>query len=171
MNPGLCEELFYLYTLSDPYLRPHTLSVVERVKELSGRLSASERRSLLGLAWLHDVGKSERLENTGFHPLDGATLALLHGDLYMAALISHHSGARFEALRRGLEIPLPLPSGPVLDLLDSVDATTLPSGEVCSLIERGRDIGLRYGRQSPQALAFYDFLPELELKAHSLGIS
>lgn len=171
MNPGLCEELFYLYTLDDPYLRPHTLSVAERISELSGSLSPSDRRSVLGLAWLHDIGKSEKLKNTGFHPLDGATLALLRGDLYMASLIAHHSGARFEARRRGIALPFPLPRGPVLDLLDLVDATTLPSGELCSLEGRGRDIALRYGVDSPQALAFYDLLPELQVKGRALGIS
>lgn len=170
LSPALAEELFILYTLDDPYLRPHTLAVAEKTERLSLDLPISQRRLAVSLAYLHDVGKSDRLKNTGFHPLDGSLLALMRGDIELASLICHHSGARFEAARRSLSLPYKTPFGPVLDLVDVSDATTLPSGESCTPEERGRDIARRHGAGSPQALAFYDFLPQLELKARSLGV-
>ena len=52
-------------------------------------------------AWLHDIGYSPELSHEGFHPLDGAAISR-RGHPREAALVAHHSGARFVAELRGL---------------------------------------------------------------------
>jgi HD superfamily phosphodiesterase len=56
-------------------------------------------------AWLHDIGYSFDLANTGFHPLDGARyLHDVHGaDPVLCRLVANHSCAVIEAEERGLD--------------------------------------------------------------------
>ncbi len=56
-------------------------------------------------AWLHDIGYSPELVETGFHPLDGARyLRDVHGaDPVLCRLVANHSCAVIEAEERGLD--------------------------------------------------------------------
>jgi len=114
-------------------------------------------------ALAHDLGKVDALRTTGtdFHPLDGAAFALACGEPRLAALIAHHSGARYEAALRGLTIPYPYEDGIVNQIVAVVDASTLQSGLVVPIVERLRDIADRYGPESPPVRAMHAFRPEL----------
>ena len=57
---------------------------------------------LIAAAYLHDIGYAPELEDTGFHPLDGARWLRAQGQERLACLVAHHSGAWFEAEARGL---------------------------------------------------------------------
>lgn len=173
MRAGAAEELFVQYSLDDPYLRPHTQVVAEKVRRIceAEGVKPSLTRQALCLAWLHDIGKSEHLASTGFHPLDGANLLIIQGELQLAAMVCHHSGARYEAELRGITLPFACPGGAALSILDCADMTTLPSGESCSIEERGSDIARRHGLESFQHLAFRRFQPQLTQQAAQLGLS
>lgn len=102
-------------------------------------------------AWLHDVGYSPELAETGFHPLDGARyLRDVHfADPVLCSLVAHHSCAVLEAGERGLadelrrEFP---PASMVLnDALAYCDMTTTPDGATVSVHDRISEIAERYG--------------------------
>ena len=82
-------------------------------------LDPDERRLLVSSAWVHDIGYYHPDPPTGFHPLDGAQLVLDAGwSERMAAMVAHHSEARFMAGARGLVGALerwPREAGPVAD--------------------------------------------------------
>jgi hypothetical protein len=74
-------------------------------------------------------GYDESLAATGFHSLDGATFfrQLRGAPRDLVSLVAYHSGAVFEAERRGLADELAAidpPPQPVLDALTFVDVTT-----------------------------------------------
>ncbi len=102
-------------------------------------------------AWLHDIGYSPELAETGFHPLDGARyLRDAHfADPVLCGLVAHHSCAVIEAGQRGLadvlrrEFP---PAGMVLnEALAYCDMTTTPDGATVSVHDRISEIAERYG--------------------------
>ena len=102
-------------------------------------------------AWLHDVGYSPELAETGFHPLDGARyLRDVHfANPVLCSLVAHHSCAVLEAGERGLadelrrEFP---PASMVLnDALAYCDMTTTPDGATVSVHDRISEIAERYG--------------------------
>lgn len=105
-------------------------------------------------AWLHDIGYSPELVETGFHPLDSARyLRDVHrADPVLCSLVGHHSYAVIEAEERGLaaELSSEFPSAdPVLnDALTYCDMTTTPSGDMVSVHERLSEIRERYGPYS-----------------------
>jgi hypothetical protein len=55
------------------------------------------------VAYLHDIGYAPRLVRTGFHPLDGAEWLASMGEIRLANLVAHHTGALHEAGERGLK--------------------------------------------------------------------
>ena len=57
------------------------------------RSVADDRALLVAAAYLHDIGYAPELEDTGFHPLDGARWLRAHGHERLAGLVAHHSGA------------------------------------------------------------------------------
>src|SRR5580692_7548947 len=69
-------------------------------------------------AWLHDIGYSPELADTGFHPFDGARYLrdVAHADTMLCRLVANHSCAIIEAEERGLaealsrEFPPPPPA-------------------------------------------------------------
>ena len=65
------------------------------VARQADRLAASggfEGDLLVGAAWLHDIGYSSQLVDTGFHPIDGARhLRRLGADERLVNLVAHHS--------------------------------------------------------------------------------
>lgn len=104
-------------------------------------------------AWLHDIGYAPSLAITGFHPLDGARFLTDSGEApEVTGLVAHHSGAAFEAEERGLaevmaEWAEPDPDD--LDLLNFLDLTTGPDGEVVSVEDRVAEILARYTSDDP----------------------
>src|SRR5487761_357508 len=105
-------------------------------------------------AWLHDIGYSPELADTGFHPLDGARFLrdVQYADVALCGLVANHSCAVIEAEERGLagvlstEFPAP---APVLnDALAFCDMTTTPDGHLVSMNERISEIRHRYGPDS-----------------------
>jgi len=148
-----------------PVLLPHVAVETLRARDYATRLRLpdDERALCEVFALAHDIGKVDALRTTGtdFHPLDGAAFALAHGEPRLAALIAHHSGARYEAVLRGLTIPYPYEDSIVNQIVAVVDASTLQSGVVVPIVERVRDIADRHGRESPPVRAMRAFWPEL----------
>ncbi len=148
-----------------PALLPHVAVEAVRARNYAVRLHfPPEEQALCEVFVLaHDIGKVDGLCTTGtdFHPLDGAAFALACGEPRLAALIAHHSGARYEAALRGLTIPYPYEDSIVNQIVAVVDASTLQSGLVVPIVERLRDIADRYGPESPPVRAMHAFWPEL----------
>jgi predicted hydrolase (HD superfamily) len=102
-------------------------------------------------AWLHDIGYSPEVADTGFHPLDGARYLrdVKHADPELCRLVANHSCAILEAEERGLADALSseFPSqGPKLnEALVYCDMTTTPTGEVVDVHDRLSEIVQRYG--------------------------
>jgi hypothetical protein len=102
-------------------------------------------------AWLHDIGYTPELVETGFHPLDGARyLRDVHGaDSILCRLVANHSCALVEAGERGLDRELmdefPSAAQELSDALTYCDMTTSPTGCLVSLGERLSEIRQRYG--------------------------
>jgi len=148
-----------------PVLLPHVAVETLRARDYATRLRLpdDERALCEVFALAHDIGKVDALRATGtdFHPLDGAAFALARGEPRLAALIAHHSGARYEAVLRGLTIPYPYEDSIVSQIVAVVDASTLQSGIVVPISERVRDIADRYGPESPPVRAMRAFWPEL----------
>ena len=95
---------------------------------------------VVAAAWLHDVGYAPVLEDTGFHPVDGARFLRRQGwPDQVVNLVAHHSCSRVEAELRGLTIELAefrdVP-GPYRDVLWASDATTGPDGTKLDVSDR-----------------------------------
>lgn len=131
----------------------HSQSAAEAAAEAAITVADGDRDLLVASAWLHDVGYAHRQPPTGFHPLDGALL--LTGDGWpqrLAALVAHHSEARFAAQARGLSSELRAfdrEAGPVADALIYADMTASPTGGRMRLPERLDDIRRRHADASP----------------------
>jgi HD domain len=102
-------------------------------------------------AWLHDVGYSPDLVDTGFHPLDGARYLreVQHAGDMLCRLVAHHSCAVIEAEERGLRRVLlrefPSPPRGLAEALTYSDMTTSPDGNRLTVHDRLAEIGTRYG--------------------------
>jgi hypothetical protein len=102
-------------------------------------------------AWVHDIGYSPELAETGFHPLDGARyLRDMHGaNPRLCRLVANHSCAVIEAEERGLGRELsaefPVADSVLSDALTYCDMTTSPTGCPVSVGERLAEIRQRYG--------------------------
>jgi hypothetical protein len=88
---------------SDRYL--HIKGVAETMLEIINKvpgLDDESRKYLLDAAYLHDIGYSEKLKKSGFHPLDGAIFAFEKGfnELIVKSIL-FHTGSRGEAEIRG----------------------------------------------------------------------
>src|SRR5436309_2903527 len=59
---------------------------------------------VVAAAYLHDLAYAPALQQTGFHPLDGARYLRARGWDYVARLVAHHSQARLEARALGLSL-------------------------------------------------------------------
>jgi HD superfamily phosphodiesterase len=125
----------------------HTLGVVHRAKLVAGTAPAEERATLIAAAYVHDIGYAPEIEETGFHPLDGARWLRTQGQEDLARLVAHHSGARFEADARGLLDELdefPEEQSVVADLLTYCDLTTDQEGREVTFPARLAGINSRY---------------------------
>ncbi|CAL9431637.1 hypothetical protein SUDANB6_02060 [Streptomyces sp. enrichment culture] len=108
--------------------RLRTRAVAARAGEAFAAVSEADRDLLVAAARLHDIGYASELRDTGFRPLDGARhLESLGAPARLVRLAAHHSGAVYEAERRGLSAE---PGGsPVPDALVFAGMTTGPAGQ------------------------------------------
>jgi HD superfamily phosphodiesterase len=125
----------------------HVQGVAARAQEICGALEPEDRPYLVAAAWLHDIGYSPDLKQTGVHQLDGAAWLRPH-NWRLACLVAHHSEARFELTLRGYGDELaqyPREQSRVADALTFCDLTTGPSGQTMTLGERVAEVAQRYG--------------------------
>ena len=131
----------------------HTQGVANRAAELAGTVRKKDRPVLIAAAWLHDIGYSPDIQQTGFHPLDGALYLRDHGwDERVTALVAHHSGARFVPARRGfglLMAEFDLEDSDVADALTYADQTVGPTGKRVTIQDRIAEAVKRQGRTRP----------------------
>ncbi|RZU73480.1 HD domain-containing protein [Micromonospora kangleipakensis] len=128
----------------------HVQAVAVKARQVAAAVPEEDRDILVAAAWLHDVGYSPDLVDTGFHSLDGGRwLRREHFDERIAALVAHHSCAWLEAEERGLDETLaqefPREESAVADALCFADMTTGPDGQDFEVLERLEEIRSRYG--------------------------
>jgi putative nucleotidyltransferase with HDIG domain len=104
---------------------------------------------LVAAAWLHDIGYAPDVQDTGFHPLDGARyLRSLGAASRVCGLVANHSGATYEAGLRGLAdefAEFPDESSLARDGVWYCDMTTSPVGLPVTFDARLAEIRERYG--------------------------
>ncbi|WP_245655998.1 HD domain-containing protein [Microtetraspora fusca] len=128
----------------------HTQGVAARAVSLAPILG-DDTDTLTAAAYLHDIGYSPELVDTGFHPLDGARYLrdVVQADETLYRLVAHHSCAVNEATERGLFDVLNkefMPERPdLMDALTYCDMTTGPDGRHLDVTERLAEIHSRYG--------------------------
>lgn len=128
----------------------HVQGVAAQARSLAPILG-DDAALLEAAAWLHDIGYSPELADTGFHPLDGARYLrdVEHADSRLCSLVGNHSCAILEAAERGLADALssefPSPDPKLNDALAYCDMTTTPTGDVVSVHDRLSEIVERYG--------------------------
>ena len=128
----------------------HVQGVAARARSLAPILG-DDADILEAAAWLHDIGYSPNLADTGFHPLDGARYLrdVRAADSILCRLVANHSCAVIEASERGLDRQLseefPAPDSDLCDALAYCDMTTTPTGCLVSVHDRLSEIRQRYG--------------------------
>jgi len=115
---------------------------------------AEDAELLVAAAWLHDIGYSPAIADTGFHPLDGARhLRSLGAPARLCNLVAHHSAAVVEAkvrhMRGVLLAEFPTEESIVADALTFADMTTSPTGHPVTVEERLAEILERYPPTDP----------------------
>ncbi|MFI9574585.1 HD domain-containing protein [Microbispora rosea] len=138
--------------LAEPLPRrwAHSQGVAARAESLAPILG-DEADILTAAAYLHDIGYSPKLVDTGFHPLDGARYLrdVAGADERLCRLVAHHSCAVNEATERGLlnilnaEFAQERPE--LVEALTYCDMTTGPDGRHLDAYERLAEIHSRYG--------------------------
>ncbi|MGA3563804.1 HD domain-containing protein [Melissospora conviva] len=128
----------------------HVQAVAAKSSTVLGAVDAEDRDLFVAAAWLHDVGYSPELVDTGFHSLDGGRWLRREGiSERLAALVAHHSCAWLEAEERGLGPTLaaefPREESAVADALCFADMTTGPDGQDFEVLGRLAEIRSRYG--------------------------
>jgi len=149
-------ELAFRFLHGDPDRWLHVQAVAVRADELRPAVATADGSLLVTAAWLHDVGYSPALRETGFHPLDGARHLARAGHPREAALVAHHSGARFVAEVRGLVAELagfPFAEDPLTDALTYADQTVGPRGQRLSVADRLAEAIRRHGPDAPASRA------------------
>ena len=135
----------------------HVQAVAEKAQELAPAVAEQDQDLLVVAAWLHDVGYSPDVRDTGSHQIDGAEYLDRHGyPKRLCALIAHHSAASYEIAEHGLTDRLALweqEVSPVADALWMADMTTGPAGQRMGYPERLDEILERYEPNSTVARA------------------
>jgi hypothetical protein len=159
----------------------HVQGVVRRAYQVEKLLKEEDRVYLIASAYLHDIGYAPSLQQTGFHPIDGARHLQLHHQDRLASLTAYHSGAQFEASLRGLSTQLelfPCEVSLIADALTYCDLTTSSTGEHISFQERLDDIFRRYDEKHIVSQAVHRAVPYLsgivervQNELHKQGIS
>lgn len=90
-----------LLTETLPRRWAHVQGVAKKAERVTESLALSDE-ALVAAAWLHDVGYTPGVTDTGFHPLDGAYyLASFGAPERIVNLVARHSYAILEAEFRG----------------------------------------------------------------------
>ncbi|GKT31437.1 HAD-IIB family hydrolase, partial [Aduncisulcus paluster] len=116
---------------------------------------AKTAEKVVTAALFHDVGYSEKLKNTGFHPLDGAAY-LAHcnapEDLIMAVLWHSSTPIEIESMPEMKKIysqfPGPNYDCPIYKAVAYCDFRTSPVGESYSFGQRIVELESRFGLES-----------------------
>ena len=128
----------------------HVQGVAVRARTLAPILD-HDAELLEAAAWLHDIGYSPYVADTGFHPLDGARYLrdVQRAEETVCRLVAHHTGAMIEAEERGLADVLACEFEPASkylgDALIYCDITTSPDGKQVTADRRLAEIQDRYG--------------------------
>jgi len=148
---GWAEELARkLLEIPLPRRWAHVRGVAARARGLASILG-DDAGLIEAAAWLHDIGYSPELADTGFHPLDGARYLrdVHHADDLLCRLVAHHSCAIIEAEERGVAgilsgefMPV---NGFLADALIYCDMSTGPDGQALPVEQRLAEITSRYG--------------------------
>jgi len=128
----------------------HVQAVAKKADSLRPVLGADAELVVMA-AWLHDIGYAPDVQDTGFHPLDGARLLRGLGvDSRLCGLVANHSGARHEAELRDL-------IGELAEFVDErtfardslwyCDMTTSPVGLPVTFDARLAEMRERYGEE------------------------
>jgi hypothetical protein len=143
--------------ISLPGRLAHSLRAGIQARQLTGAVPPDDADLLVCAALLHDIGYAPALQQTGFHPLDGATyLVSVGAPNRLAALVAHHSEARMLAEPAGLLGALsrfPREDGAVSDALAYADLTASPSGALIDVSDRLEDIARRHRNDDPVLVA------------------
>ena len=129
----------------------HVRQVAEQARRVVAAVPAEDGDLLIAAAYLHDIGYAPTLNQTGFHPLDGARWIRENRSAYgrLARLVAHHSCAIYEAQVRGFSDSLLAEFEPeesaVYDALVFCDMTTGPTGNTVTYEDRVAEIRARYG--------------------------
>lgn len=102
VDVGEARDLGWMFLHRDRQRWAHVEGVAVRAEELRPAAPDADGDLLVAAAWLHDIGYSPVLDETGFHPLDGAVYLESTGHRRLAELVAHHSGSRFVADFLGL---------------------------------------------------------------------
>jgi hypothetical protein len=122
---------------------------------------------LTAAALLHDIGYAPSLEDSGFHPLDGARYLrdVESADPMLCRLVAHHSCAIIEAEEQGLAADLAreFKTAPrsLADALIYCDMTTGPDGQHMTVEQRLAEIRARYAPSHPVTRAIARSAPQL----------
>jgi hypothetical protein len=144
----------------------HVQGVAAQARSLASILG-DDADLLEAAAWLHDIGYTPELADTGFHPLDGARYLrdVQLADPMLCRLVANHSCAILEAEERGLADVLssefPSPDPKLNDALAYCDMTTTPTGDVVSVHDRLSEIVERYGPQDVVTRFIHKAEPQL----------
>jgi hypothetical protein len=142
----------------DPMRWKHSRGAARRARQFAAAVPPSDQDLLVSAAWLHDIGYAADVQSTGFHPLDGALHLESVGQPVLAALVAHHSGARYVAVERRLSEALarfPFVQDRLTDALTAADQTVDQVGLPITVHERIRDMLVRHGPTSPNARAHH----------------
>lgn len=147
----------YIDKKSNRYL--HILGVVDEMRILLKDIDANEKKKgeLILAAFLHDIGYSEKLKTTGFHPMDGAMFCYRNKlPKRIVSSVMFHSGAYYDAKRmnhnvksfyEAYENTLTKKEKLYIDLITFCDLHRSPKGEKVTFNERMNEIKARYGEK------------------------
>ena len=131
----------------------HQLSVARTLVEQAcsqGSYSEEDLQNLFVLGYLHDIGYEFAVDPDKHAPVGGEVLKRL-GFVYWAEVANHGN-------------PASAYSSAELDLLNSADMHTSPTGEYVTYAERLQDIADRYGEDSPRYQNARTIIANLESK-------
>ncbi|MFE9743627.1 HD domain-containing protein [Saccharothrix saharensis] len=146
---GLAESLARDLLFGLPRRWLHVSAAALRARSASAILSDHEAECLEAAAWLHDIGYSELVAETGCHSIDGAAhLSRIQIPYRVCALVANHSCAWREVELRGLSSRLDAWKDELTVVRDALwwaDMTTGPDGDAVEVHERIAEIQARYG--------------------------
>jgi hypothetical protein len=131
----------------------HSQGVVRRVDRVDCLLGAPWRCAITSAAWLHDIGYSDQVADTGFHQLDGARWLRDRGWLLdLCRLVAWHTGSDIEGRLHRLHAELVAEFDPPPPIATAVltwaDLTTSPLGAPWTAEHRLTDILKRHPADS-----------------------